>query len=37
MEFCIGCGSVGYSETDIAPMFVNALINYHLPNLWREQ
>ena len=30
----IGCGLVGYSDSDIAPMFRNAPDNCELPELW---
>jgi hypothetical protein len=30
----IGCGLAGYKEQDIAPMFIGAPINCHLPKGW---
>lgn len=33
----IGCGFAGYTEADIAPMFVNAPINCILPEGWRKE
>ncbi len=32
----IGCGLAGYTDTDIAPMFVGAPDNCILPNGWRD-
>jgi hypothetical protein len=32
----IGCGLAGYTDTDIAPMFVGAPENCELPEGWRE-
>ena len=32
----IGCGLAGYTDTDIAPMFVEAPPNCRLPDGWRE-
>ena len=30
----IGCGLAGYSDAEIAPMFINAPANCHLPAGW---
>lgn len=32
----IGCGLAGYKESDISPMFKNALSNCELPKGWRQ-
>lgn len=32
----IGCGLAGYNEKDIAPLFVGAPENCHLPEGWRK-
>ena len=32
----IGCGLAGYTEEQIAPMFLNAPANCHLPKGWRK-
>jgi hypothetical protein len=32
----IGCGLAGYTDKDIAPMFIGAPLNCHLPEGWRE-
>jgi len=32
----IGCGLAGYTDTEIAPMFVGAPMNCNLPEGWRE-
>lgn len=33
----IGCGLAGFSESDIAPMFLDAPINCDLPPGWRSE
>lgn len=32
----IGCGLAGYTDSDIAPMFMDAPINCNLPEGWRN-
>jgi hypothetical protein len=33
----IGCGLAGYTDAQIAPMFIHAPINCNLPEGWRNQ
>jgi len=38
LDFCvtrIGCGLAGYTDNQIAPMFIGAPSNCHLPEGWR--